>query len=258
MLLVERGLAPSRERARALVMAGCVYSGERRLEKAGEKLPGETPLRVRGRDHPYVSRGGVKLAGALDAMGVEVAGRVVADLGASTGGFTDCLLQRGARRIHAVDVGRGQLHERLRRDDRVVVHERTNARHLQAEDLGERVDLVTADLSFIGLRKVLPAVAGLLREGGEALLMVKPQFELGPECVGRGGVVREESLRRRAAALVAEEAAALGFERLGEVDSPLPGPKGNREIFLWLRWTVGAQRAGDRCTGGLQRRPDDS
>ncbi len=236
VLLVERGLAPSRERARALVMAGCVFSGERRLEKAGEKVPEDLALQVRGRDHPFVSRGGVKLRGALDALGVEVSGRVAADLGASTGGFTDCLLQRGALRVHAVDVGHGQLHERLRRDPRVIVHERTNARHLVRTDLGEAVDLVTADLSFIGLRKVLPAVSRLLVTGGEALLMVKPQFELGPEHVGRGGVVREEPLRRRALELVSESAVALGFEPLGAADSALPGPKGNREIFLWLRW----------------------
>ncbi len=245
LLLVERGLAPSRARAQALVMAGCVYSGEQRLQKAGEKVAVDLPLQVRGRDHPYVSRGGVKLAGALDAFGLDVEGLVVADLGASTGGFTDCLLQRGARRVHAVDVGHGQLHPRLRSDPRVRVHERTNARHLTAEHLGERVDLVTADLSFIGLCKVLPAVAAVLRPGGEALLMVKPQFELGPEHVGRGGVVRDEGLRRRAAALVAQEAARLGFARLGERDSSLPGPKGNREVFLWLRAGGGLQDATD-------------
>ena len=245
VLLVERGLAPSRARAQALVMAGCVYSGERRLPKAGEKVPVDLPLQVRGRDHPYVSRGGVKLAGALDAFGLDVAGRVAADLGASTGGFTDCLLQRGARRVHAVDVGHGQLHPKLRADPRVRVHERTNARHLTAEQLGERVDLVTADLSFIGLRKVLPAVAAVLRPEGEALLMVKPQFELGPEHVGRGGVVRDERLRRRAAALVAEAAGRLGFVALGERDSSLPGPKGNREVFLWLRAGGGLQDTAD-------------
>lgn len=235
VLVVERGLAPTRERARALILAGKVFSGEQRVDKAGDRLAIDAPLEVRGPDHPYVSRGGVKLAGALEAFAIDPAGLVVADLGASTGGFTDCLLQRGAARVYAVDVGWGQLHPKLRNDERVVVMERTNARHLEREDLPEAVDLVTVDASFIGLVKLLPPVRALLREGGEALALVKPQFEVGRDAVGKGGVVRDESARDAAVERVAGEAESEGFEVLGRVDSAIAGPKGNREVFLHLR-----------------------
>jgi 23S rRNA (cytidine1920-2'-O)/16S rRNA (cytidine1409-2'-O)-methyltransferase len=237
VLLVERGLAPSRQRAQALILAGKVFSGERRVDKAGEQLASDAPLEVRGEDHPYVSRGGVKLAGALDALGIDPDGLTIADFGASTGGFTDCLLQRGAARAYAIDVGYGQLHPRLRSDDRVVVMERTNARHLRAEDLPEPVDLVVIDASFIGLDKLLPAARALLSPTGHVLALVKPQFEVGADRVGKGGVVRDPELRAEAIDQVARGAEELGFEEIGRADSPIAGPKGNLEAFLLLRRT---------------------
>jgi len=250
ILLVDRGLAPSRERARALVLAGIVYSGERRVEKAGDTLPDGAPLEVRGADHPYVSRGGVKLEGALGALGVDPTDRVCADFGASTGGFTDCLLTRGARRVHAIDVGWGQLHARLRADVRVVVRERTNARHLDAGALGEPIDLVVIDASFIGLGKLLPAACAVLREGGEIVAMVKPQFEVDRRDL-RKGVVRDPDARARAIEKVEAEAGALGLELLGRCDSSLPGPDGNVEAFLHLRRPL--RPAGLRAPSGSAR-----
>jgi 23S rRNA (cytidine1920-2'-O)/16S rRNA (cytidine1409-2'-O)-methyltransferase len=233
LLLVSRGLAPSRERAQALVLAGKVYSGEQRVEKSGDTLPLDAALEVRGDDIPYVSRGGVKLAGALDALAVDPSGRVVADFGASTGGFTDCVLQRGAVRVYAIDVGHGQLHEKLRRDPRVVVMERTNARHLRPEDLPERVDLVVIDASFIGLAKLLPAALAILAEHGEIVAMVKPQFEVGRENLKKG-VVRDAAVRAAAIDGVQTEAQALGLRTLSRADSVLAGPDGNLEAFLRL------------------------
>jgi 23S rRNA (cytidine1920-2'-O)/16S rRNA (cytidine1409-2'-O)-methyltransferase len=233
LLLVERELAPSREKARALIGAGVVFAGGQRVDKAGDLLAKEVALEVRGNPIPFVSRGGVKLEGALAALGVEVRGAVCADFGASTGGFTDCLLQRGAARVHAIDVGYGQLHEKLRRDARVVVRERTNARHLDAASLGEPIDLVVIDASFIGLGKLLPAAVAVLGGGGTILAMVKPQFEVGPKGLDKG-VVRDPALRQRAIEAVAEEARALGLSERGRVDSSLPGPDGNLEAFLWL------------------------
>jgi 23S rRNA (cytidine1920-2'-O)/16S rRNA (cytidine1409-2'-O)-methyltransferase len=239
LLLVERGLAPTRERARALILAGKVFCGERRIDKAGQLLPGDTTLSVRGGDIPYVSRGGVKLAGALDAFGLDPSGSVAADFGASTGGFTDCLLQRGAQRVYAIDVGRAQLHDKLRRDPRVRVMERCNARHLQRADLPEPVDWIVIDASFIGLAKLLPAAHALLVPGGTVLALVKPQFEVGRERVGKGGVVRDAEARRDAIAQVVREAQAIGFELAGQADSVLAGPAGNLECFLWLRALAG-------------------
>jgi 23S rRNA (cytidine1920-2'-O)/16S rRNA (cytidine1409-2'-O)-methyltransferase len=234
MLLVEQGLAPSRERARALVLAGKVYSGSRRIDKAGESLAADVQLSVRGEDHPYVSRGGVKLAGALDAFGLDPSGLCVADFGASTGGFTDCVLSRGALRVYAIDVGYGQLHDRLRRDPRVVVMERTNARHLQAGALPEVVDWIVIDASFIGLGKLLPAALALLKPAGEIVALVKPQFEVGRSAVGKGGVVRDEQARSAAIERVVGEARALGLSLRGQADAVLAGPEGNREHFVWL------------------------
>jgi 23S rRNA (cytidine1920-2'-O)/16S rRNA (cytidine1409-2'-O)-methyltransferase len=234
LLLVERALAPSRERARALILAGVVYSGEQRIEKAGDVLDVEAPLEIRGADHPYVSRGGVKLEGALDAFGIEVAGLVCADFGASTGGFTDCLLMRGAAKVHAIDVGWGQLHPKLRGDPRVVVRERTNARHLEPGALGEDVDLVVVDASFIGLGKLLPAARAVLRPRGEIVAMVKPQFEVGRRDL-RKGVVRDPVARAAAIDKVEGEARALGLEVLARCDATLRGPEGNLEAFLRLR-----------------------
>lgn len=244
-LLVERGLAESREKAQALIMAGKVWVEGRRVDKAGRSFPPDVEIEVRGEVCPYVSRGGLKLEGALKALGLDVKGKVVADLGASTGGFTHCLISKGARRVYAVDVGYGQLHWKLRQDPRVVVMERTNVRYLEPSSLDEAVDLVVADLSFISLTLVLPAVARILKPGGEALLLVKPQFEVGRDRVGRGGVVRDEKDRLEALNKVRQAAQALGFQPLGWMDSPVPGAKkGNVEIFLYLRLPEKPQEDG--------------
>jgi 23S rRNA (cytidine1920-2'-O)/16S rRNA (cytidine1409-2'-O)-methyltransferase len=236
-LLVERGLAESRTRAQALVMAGAVVVGEARVDKPGALVDPGAPVRLKEDAAPqrYVSRGALKLEKALEVFPVDPRGKVCADLGASTGGFTDVLLQRGAAKVYAVDVGYGQLHPRLRGDPRVVVRERENARALTVASLGEAVDLVTGDLSFISLRLVLPAVKAILRPGGEAVLLVKPQFEVGKGEVGKGGVVRDEAKRRAALEVIAHAARALGFEVLGHAESPIEGPAGNREWLLALR-----------------------
>jgi 23S rRNA (cytidine1920-2'-O)/16S rRNA (cytidine1409-2'-O)-methyltransferase len=233
VLLCERGLCESRERARALILAGVVHSGDRRVDKAGELIARDAPLEVRGRDHGFVSRGGVKLAGALDAFALDPSGLVAADVGASTGGFTDCLLQRGAARVYAIDVGYGQLHPKLRGDPRVVVMERVNARYLEA--LEEPIDLAVVDASFIGLGKLLPAIYKWLKPAGEVLALCKPQFEVGKGRVGKGGVVRDDALREQAIEAVATEAAQLGFLQRGRADAVIAGPSGNREHFLWWK-----------------------
>ena len=236
VLLVERGLAETRSRAQTLILAGRVLSGERRVEKSGELLPVDAPLALKERER-FVSRGGEKLEGALAALGVDVRGAICADVGASTGGFTDCLLQRGAKRVFAIDVGHGQLAQQLRVDPRVVVLERTNARHLTREALGAAVEVIVADVSFIGLEALLPAFGEILEPGGLLLALVKPQFEAGRLEVARGkGVIRDETVRQRAVARVATAIAESGFELLGEVDSVLTGPKGNRERFVLARF----------------------
>jgi 23S rRNA (cytidine1920-2'-O)/16S rRNA (cytidine1409-2'-O)-methyltransferase len=227
VLLVERGLAESRAQAQALVMAGLVPGHA----KAGEQVDEEADLVVE-RPPRYVSRGGEKLAHALDELAVDVTGRDALDVGASTGGFTDVLLQRGATRVIALDVGRGQLHERLRADPRVTVLERTNARELT--ELPFAPDLVTCDVSFISVRTALPPALALARPGWEALVLVKPQIEAGRADVGRGGVVRDPETHRRVLREVAEAALAWPAQTVGVVDSGLPGPKGNREFFLHL------------------------
>jgi 23S rRNA (cytidine1920-2'-O)/16S rRNA (cytidine1409-2'-O)-methyltransferase len=204
------------------------------VDKPGTRVRGEAHIRLRGGGRRFVSRGGEKLAGALDDLGIDPAGLVCLDVGASTGGFTDCLLQRGAAHVLALDVGYGQLAQSLRDDDRVTVLERTNARHLEASSLSRTVDLVTVDVSFISARLLLPALARAAA-GADLLVMVKPQFEAGRDRVGKGGVVRDEALRAETARAVAESARELGYDSLGHVDSRVAGPKGNREIFLWLR-----------------------
>jgi 23S rRNA (cytidine1920-2'-O)/16S rRNA (cytidine1409-2'-O)-methyltransferase len=235
VLVVDRGLAENRSRAQSLILAGRVLSGERRIEKSGELVGFDAPLSLREKER-FVSRGGEKLEGALAALGVEVKGAVCADVGASTGGFTDCLLQRGAARVFAIDVGHGQLAQALRLDPRVVVLERTNARHLTRESLGAAVDFLVADVSFIGLAKLLPAFQEILEPGGLMLALVKPQFEAGRLEVARGkGVIRDEGVRQRTVERVTGAILAAGFELLGEVDSVLPGPKGNRERFVLAR-----------------------
>jgi 23S rRNA (cytidine1920-2'-O)/16S rRNA (cytidine1409-2'-O)-methyltransferase len=235
VLLVQAGLAPTRARAQALVLSGQVVVGEARVDKPGTRVAVDAPLRLKGEVLPYVSRGGLKLRHALTHFGLSVAGCVAADIGSSTGGFTDCLLQAGAVRVHAVDVGYGQLHETLRRDARVLSHERTNARFLLPDALGEAVDVLVVDVSFISLTLVLPAVLPLLRPGGHLVALVKPQFEVGKGRVGKGGVVRDEAARAEAVQRVARAAEALGLLLLGVTDSPLLGPAGNREALLGAR-----------------------
>jgi len=238
-LLVDRGLAPSRERAQALVLAGLVVVDERRVDKPGTRVPADASIRVKGEDNPYVSRGGLKLAGALEALGVDPAGRVVLDVGASTGGFTDCVLQRGAALVYAVDVGHGQLAWKLQQDPRVVAVERTNARTWDGSlpgggHLSDRPpDLVVIDASFISLRLLLPNVRALA-PAAEVVALVKPQFEVGRGQVGRGGVVRDDALRAGAVADVVAVAGELGLRCAAVVDSPLAGPRGNREVFVRL------------------------
>jgi 23S rRNA (cytidine1920-2'-O)/16S rRNA (cytidine1409-2'-O)-methyltransferase len=234
-LLAERGLFESRTRAAAAVLAGQVHlgAGRRRAEKPGQLVAEDVELDVSARD-PYVSRGGLKLAAALDALGVPVAGRRCLDVGASTGGFTDCLLQRGADRVVALDVAYGELDWRLREDPRVTVLERVNARALEASQLPFRPELVTIDVSFISLTKVLPAVLAACAPEYDCLAMVKPQFEVGRGRVGRGGVVRDPELRRHAVSAVAECARSLGAVARGWAPAGVEGPAGNRETFLWL------------------------
>ncbi|HSC87378.1 MAG TPA: TlyA family RNA methyltransferase [Polyangiaceae bacterium] len=234
-LLVDRGLATSRASAQALILAGEVFVDDLRVDKAGTSLPVDAPLRVRDRNK-YVSRGGLKLEGALEDLAVAVGDIEAADIGASTGGFTDCLLAHGARRVHAVDVGHGQLAAKLRSDPRVVVLERTNARTLTPDQLGGPVDLVVVDASFISLEKLLPALFGITRPGGRLLALIKPQFEVGREEATRGaGVVRDELVRTRAVDKVLAEVDAAGYTRLGDVRCRVAGPKGNVEHFVLAR-----------------------
>ena len=232
-LLVERGLAPSRERAQRLVMAGDVIVDDHVISKPGAEIDDGAVVRLRAAPSPYASRGGEKLAGALDALGVDPSGRVVLDVGASTGGFTDVCLRRGARRVFAVDVGYGQLAWSLRQDPRVLVLDRTNARHLEPGLLPEPPDLAVVDVSFISLALVLPAIARVLAPRADVVALVKPQFEVGKGEVGKGGVVRDEAKRAAAVDRVRAAMTHVGLEVRGESESVLPGPKGNREIFLW-------------------------
>ncbi len=233
--LVARGLAPTRERAQALILAGRVAVDGRPAVKAGQPVADDAAIAVAGPPHPYVSRGGLKLAAALDHFGIDPAGRIGLDVGASTGGFTDCLLQRGAARVYAVDVGHGQLDAKLRADPRVVVREKVNARSLSEADVPETVDLAVVDVSFISLRLVLPAVAARVRPGGAIVALVKPQFEAGRGEVPRGGVVRSEETRRRVVAEIEDAGRALGLEVLGVVASPIAGARGNAEFLLGFR-----------------------
>ena len=234
-LLVDRGLFPSREQARRAVMAGTVQVEGRRVDKPGTAVAGESRVEVIGPKEPYVSRAGRKLAHALDHFGIDPAGLVCLDVGASTGGFTDCLLQRGAARVYAVDVGYGQLDQRLRNDPRVVVMERINARNLAPDALPEPCGLVTIDVSFISLLKIVPALLPHLTAGGLLLPMIKPQFEAGRGAVGKGGILRDEEVRAQVIAGCAAGLAALGLEPLGVFDSPVAGTCGNREAFALFR-----------------------
>ena len=237
-LVVDRGLCESRTRAQALIVAGKVVVGDHTADKPGTLVAADAQVRLRGQDHAYVSRGGLKLRGALDrfaADGLDVRGKVAMDIGASTGGFTDCLLQAGAARVYAIDVGYGQLAWKLAADPRVVVLDRTNIRALAREAIPEPVDLVVADCSFISLTKVLPCVPPFLAAQADVVALIKPQFELGPGRVGKGGIVRDAEDHAEAVAAVVAAAEALGFTQAGLCDSPILGQDGNREFLVRLR-----------------------
>ena len=232
-LLAERGLAPSREKAQALVLAGQVLADEQKIEKPGRKVRPDADLRLLGKGLRYVGRGGLKLEAALDAYGIDVQGLTCLDVGASTGGFTDCLLQRGAAKVYAVDVGTNQLDWRLRQDPRVEVREQVNARTLSTEEVPERCGFACADVSFISVTLILPAITDLLAPDASLVILVKPQFEAGRGQVGKGGVVRDEAVRRAAAEKVRRAVDELGFGRIEVMDCPVAGAEGNRELLLW-------------------------
>jgi 23S rRNA (cytidine1920-2'-O)/16S rRNA (cytidine1409-2'-O)-methyltransferase len=234
-LLADRGLAPSRERAQALILAGLVYTGTQRIQKPSESYPPDIPLEVRGEDHPYVSRGGVKLAGALDHFKLEVKDKICLDVGASTGGFTDCLLQRGAKKVYALDVGYGQLAWKLRQDPRVIVWERKNVKDLGSSEIPDSLELVVADVSFISLTQVVPVLMKILPPPFDLLALLKPQFEAGKGQVPKGGVIREESLRQRVVEEFIKKALSWGGELQGPVPSVLKGAEGNQEFFFLIR-----------------------
>jgi 23S rRNA (cytidine1920-2'-O)/16S rRNA (cytidine1409-2'-O)-methyltransferase len=231
-LLVSRGLAESRTRAQALIMAGAVFSGEKKIAKAGDMLAEDAPLEVRGKDHPWVSRGGIKLDHGLDHFAFDVTGAVSLDVGSSTGGFTDVLLSRGAAKVYAVDVGTNQLAWKLRQDPRVIVLEQTNARYLTRDQVPDPIDIVTCDASFISLSKVLDAPLKLARAGAKLIVLVKPQFEAGREEVGKGGVVRDPTVHERVCREAGEWVRSQGWKVIGITESPITGPEGNVEFLL--------------------------
>ncbi len=231
-MLVDRGLAESRSRAQALIMAGLVFAGDRRVDKPGQALAHDAVLDVRGRDHPWVSRGGIKLAHGLDRFEWDVTGLVAMDVGSSTGGFTDVLLTRGAARVYAVDSGTNQLAWKLRQDPRVIVHEQTSARILTADHIPEPIDVIVCDASFISLAKVLERPLGFAAPDARLLALIKPQFEAGREEVGKGGVVRDAAIRERVCAAVATWVEASGWRVQGLTESPITGPEGNVEYLI--------------------------
>jgi len=233
VMLADRGMAESREKAQALVLAGEVLVNGVKAQKPGQSVAPDADLRVLSRP-AYVGRGGLKLKAALDQFGIEVTGRICLDVGASTGGFTDCLLQHGAARVHAVDVGAGQIDWKLRSDPRVVLHERLNARYLRREDVGEPIDLAVCDVSFISVTLILPAVAPLLQSDGEMVILIKPQFEVGKGQVGKGGIVRDPELHRSACRRI-EDAVSLMNYRTDIIESPILGAEGNKEFLLYAR-----------------------
>jgi 23S rRNA (cytidine1920-2'-O)/16S rRNA (cytidine1409-2'-O)-methyltransferase len=235
-LLVERGLCESRTRAQALILAGEVVVGDHAVDKPGTLVDADANLRIKGPSNPYVSRGGLKLQAALDGFPITVTNTVCMDVGASTGGFTDCLLQRGAARVYAIDVGYGQLAWKLASDARVVVLDRQNIRELEPAKIPERIDLAVADCSFISLTKVLPHLPAFLRERADVIALVKPQFEVGRGLVGKHGIVRDDALREAARTDVEDHARSLGFEVRGHLASPIAGRDGNREWLSWLTW----------------------
>jgi 23S rRNA (cytidine1920-2'-O)/16S rRNA (cytidine1409-2'-O)-methyltransferase len=234
-LLVGRGLTQSREKARALIMEGKVAVEGRMIDKPGAQVNADAELQLRGEESPYVSRGGEKLEGALKAFGIDPKGMVVMDVGASTGGFTDCVLQKGADKVHAVDVGYGQLAWKLQKDPRVVNLERRNIRYLKREEVSKEADLILIDTSFISIEKFLPHLLRFLKKGGSILGLVKPQFEVGKGKVGKGGVVREAALHQKVIDRISTFSRGLGLKVLGVMESPLLGPKGNKEFFIYLK-----------------------
>jgi len=237
-LLVTRGLADTRAKAQSLILAGQVFSGQQRLDKAGHLVPIDIELTVREAP-PFVSRGGLKLIAALDHFEIEAADRVCLDIGASTGGFTDCLLQRGASRVVAIDVGHGQLDWKLRQDGRVESRENVNARYLTPDDFTDRFDIVVADVSFISLTKILPVIPPLVRKPAVVIMLIKPQFEVGREEVGKGGIVRDEAAQRRVVDEITAFAARLGMRSVGVIDSPILGADGNREFLACFEIAIG-------------------
>jgi hemolysin TlyA family protein len=234
LLMVKQGLAASREKAKSLIMSGVVFAKGLRLEKPGIELDENTILELKGAKQIYVSRGGLKLAKAIEVFQLNFHGRVVADIGASTGGFTDCVLQNGAARVYAIDVGYGQLDWKLRTDQRVISMERTNARYLNESSLPEKVDWIVSDVSFISISKIFPAMCAILKENGQILILIKPQFEAGREKVGKKGVVKDPAVHCQVLQYVLEEAQQIGFEVEGLDFSPIRGPEGNIEYLAWL------------------------
>ena len=234
-LLVEQGLAESREKAQAMILAGEVLANEQKVDKPGREVASDSAIRLVGQPGKFVSRGGLKLEGALDHFGVDVTGKTALDIGSSAGGFSDCLLQRGAQKIYAIDVGTNQLHWKIRKDPRVIVREQVNARHLTEEDVPEFCGFFCCDVSFISATLILPAVAPLITDSGEGVVLAKPQFEVGKGQVGKGGIVREPELHRASVDRVAEALVAAGFPQVDSMDSPILGAEGNREFLLHAR-----------------------
>lgn len=232
---MERGLAPTREKAQALILSGQVLVEEQKVEKAGARVEQQAGLRLLGTPAPYASRGGLKLEAALDAFALDLAGRVCLDVGASTGGFTDCMLERGATRVYAVDVGTGQIAWRLRQDPRVILREKLNARYLTPGDIGEPVDFAAVDVSFISATMILPRLPAVLKRPGCVVVLVKPQFEVGRGQVGKGGIVRDPALHKLAVEKVTAAALALGFQNPRSIPSPIKGAEGNQEFLLYLK-----------------------
>jgi len=234
-ILVDRGIVKSRERARALIMEGNVLVDNAPVTKAGAMINPDSSITLKSEDIPYVSRGGLKLEAAIKHFNVSLENKVAMDVGSSTGGFTDCMLQRGAKKVYCIDVGYGQLAWSLRNDPRIILFERTNIRHLERERIPDIIDIETIDASFISLTKVIPKVLEFLKDGGEILALVKPQFEVGKGEVGKGGIVREEEKRLAAVDSVREEMERIGLQTIGVFESPVAGQKGNIEYFLYLK-----------------------
>ena len=261
VLMVRRNLAESREKAKALIMSGIVYVNGQKEDKAGTSFEETVQIEVRGSTLKYVSRGGLKLEKAMSRFGVQLAGKVCMDVGASTGGFTDCMLQNGAVKVYAVDVGHGQLAWKLRNDDRVICMEKTNIRYVTPEDIGERIEFASIDVSFISLTKVLGPVKQLLTDDGQVVCLIKPQFEAGREKVGKKGVVREKSVHLEVIEMVSDYARSIGFGILGLEFSPIKGPEGNIEYLLYLQnypqEEAGQEETGQEVAGQEEiKRPD--